>query len=513
MLVRGQGRVLNLDKTLPPANCITNCLTPLHTKQISLRLPQGHQGSDSAISVRLPKSRFVHLPGERKDFVHLPGEQQDSGGQPKKCPNAPQSIFRGRKSLPPQNSYLLSFRGRADGPPFSKRPIPVSRRVQFLRTESEAHEEAPSAPEAGEKQKQPENYFSPSSSARSATKGARTKISIRKNAPRQRLRTPPGFPNPNPNFDHPKPQGASRRPQEQQSGNLGFWGKEREILSRLRGCQESANSGCDIRRVTLRASDGEKSQRARIEGGSLEGEAESLQCANPSPHTLPSRAKRVQAKIAEQLLEDQETSKAAKSRKREGKISRLLGNQEISKAILLSLQEELSGVGRGTDQANMDLSEDAEPGQLCAGKERNAAAHMSPTGDAWDHMNMGAEVKPNPEDELPKPPSWEHCEQDGPEGRVCCDNDPTWQHPNYMGSTKVTEHLAAEVTIEETVATSTEEDMPSPLERLRLQLWKLKTIRNPRKLKSLVQRQATLDSGATSTFMRPQDGAVPTGEK
>ena len=147
------------------------------------------------------------------------------------------------------------------------------------------------------------------------------------------------------------------------------------------------------------------------------------------------------------------------------------------------------------------------------GKERNAAAHMSPTGDAWDHMNMGAEVRPNPEDEMPKPPSWEHCEQDGPEGRVCCDNDPTWQYPNYMGSTKVTEHLAAEVTIEETVATSTEEDMPSPLERLRLHLWKLKTIRNPRKLKSLVQRQATLDSGATSTFMRPQDGAVPTGEK
>ena len=147
--------------------------------------------------------------------------------------NAPQSIFRGRKSLPPQNSYLLSFRGRADGPPFSKVPMPGSRRVQFLRTENEAHEEAPSAPETGEKQKQPENYFLPSSSARSATKGARTKISIRKNAPRQRLRTPPGFPNPNPNFDHPKPQGASRRPQEQQSGNLGFWGKEREILSRL----------------------------------------------------------------------------------------------------------------------------------------------------------------------------------------------------------------------------------------------------------------------------------------
>ena len=162
---------------------------------------------------------------------------------------------------------------------------------------------------------------------------------------------------------------------------------------------QNNNSACEVR----------AQERARIEGGSLEGEAESLQRANPSPHTLPSRAKRVQAKIAKQLLEDQETSKAAKSRKRKGKISRLLENQEISKAILLSLQEELSGVGRGTDQANMDLSEHAEPGQLCAGKERNAAAHTSPAGDAWDHMTMGAEVKPNPEDEVPKPPSWEHC--------------------------------------------------------------------------------------------------------
>ena len=91
---------------------------------------------------------------------------------------------------------------------------------------------------------------------------------------------------------------------------------------------------------------------------------------------------------------------------------------------------------------------------------------MSPTGDAWDHMNMGAEIEPNPEDELPKPPSWEHCQQDGPEGRVCCNNDLNLQYPFYMGSTKVTEHHAAEVTIEETVAVSTEEDMPSSLERL-----------------------------------------------
>ena len=99
-------------------------------------------------------------------------------------------------------------------------------------------------------------------------------------------------------------------------------------------------------------------------------------------------------------------------------------------------------------------------------KKRNAAAHVSPTGDAWEHMNMEAEVFPNPEDKLPKPPSWEHCQQDGPEGHVCCNNDLNSQYPFYMGSTKVTEHHAAEVTIEETVAVSTEEDMPSSLEKL-----------------------------------------------
>ena len=110
-------------------------------------------------------------------------------------------------------------------------------------------------------------------------------------------------------------------------------------------------------------------EHACIKGGNLEGEAESLQCPNPNPHTTPSHAKQIQAKIAKQLLEDQEISKATKSRKRKGKILRLLESQEISKAIVLSLQEELSGVGRGTDQANMDLGEHAEPGQLCAGKE------------------------------------------------------------------------------------------------------------------------------------------------
>lgn len=116
----------------------------------------------------------------------------------------------------------------------------------------------------------------------------------------------------------------------------------------------------------------------------------------------------------------------------------------------------------------MDLNEHAEPGQTCDGKEQNSAAHVSPIGEAWDDMNMGAKIEPNPEGELPQPPSWEHCQQYGPEGCVRSMNDLNWQKLCYMGSMKVTERHTAEVIVEETVAISTEEDMPSPLEKLRL---------------------------------------------
>ena len=92
-------------------------------------------------------------------------------------------------------------------------------------------------------------------------------------------------------------------------------------------------------------------------------------------------------------------------------------------------------------------------------------------------------------------------------------NDLNWQNPRHVGSTKVTERHTAEVTILETVALSTGEDMSSPLEKLCLALWKLKIAINLRKNKSLIKRQSILDSGATGIFMRPHDGAIPTGEK
>ena len=115
-----------------------------------------------------------------------------------------------------------------------------------------------------------------------------------------------------------------------------------------------------------------------------------------------------------------------KSRKTQAKIAKLLENQEISKAILQSLEEELPSVRNETDNVNMDLNEHAEPGQTCAGKEQHAAAHVSPIGEAWDFMNMGAEIEPNLEDELPQPPCWEHCQQNRPEGCVCSMNDLNW---------------------------------------------------------------------------------------
>ena len=54
----------------------------------------------------------------------------------------------------------------------------------------------------------------------------------------------------------------------------------------------------------------------------------------------------------------------------------------------------------------------------------------------------------------------------------------------------------------------------SPLEKLHVRLWQSKLNRQPRNsIKRLAKRQAILDSGATSTFMRAQDGAIPTGER
>ena len=105
-----------------------------------------------------------------------------------------------------------------------------------------------------------------------------------------------------------------------------------------------------------------------------------------------------------------------KSRKTQDKISRLVEEQEISTAILQSLEEELSSVGRGGDQVNMQLDENVEPGQAGAGQERNATAPVSQFGDTWDFMNMGTEVDPNPEVKLPQPPSWKNCQQNGLEG-------------------------------------------------------------------------------------------------
>ena len=56
----------------------------------------------------------------------------------------------------------------------------------------------------------------------------------------------------------------------------------------------------------------------------------------------------------------------------------------------------------------MQLDENVEPGQAGAGQERNATAPVSQFGDTWDFMNMGTEVDPNPEVELPQPPSWKN---------------------------------------------------------------------------------------------------------
>ena len=101
---------------------------------------------------------------------------------------------------------------------------------------------------------------------------------------------------------------------------------------------------------------------------------------------------------------------------------------------------------------------------------------------------MGIEVGSTPEVELPQPPGWGPREDQEPESTI---------------------------TITESVACNKKKERKaSPLEKLHARLWQSKLNRQPRSsIKTLAKRQAILDSGATSTFMRPQDGAIPTGEK
>ena len=68
--------------------------------------------------------------------------------------------------------------------------------------------------------------------------------------------------------------------------------------------------------------------------------------------------------------------------------------------------------------------------------------------------------------------------------------------------------------VTETIAFSKEERTEaSLLEMLRARLWQSKLNRQPKSnTKRMIKRHVILDYGATSTFMRPQDGAIPTGE-
>ena len=169
-------------------------------------------------------------------------------------------------------------------------------------------------------------------------------------------------------------------------------------------------------------------------------------------------------------------------------ILQLAEDKILSTCILQNLDKALAKLRRGKDQVNMEVNENAEPGQAGVGKERNAATPVSRIGEAWDFVNMGIEVETTTKVELPLPPGWATHEQQGPE---------------------------AEITITDSVNYSKEEKAESsPLEKLQARLCQSKLSRQPRKsIKKLVKKQAILDSGATSTFMRAQDGAIPTGER
>ena len=61
----------------------------------------------------------------------------------------------------------------------------------------------------------------------------------------------------------------------------------------------------------------------------------------------------------------------------------------LSTCILQNLDKALAKLRRGKDQVNMEVNENAEPGQAVVGKERNAATPVSRIGEAWDSVNMG----------------------------------------------------------------------------------------------------------------------------
>ena len=107
-----------------------------------------------------------------------------------------------------------------------------------------------------------------------------------------------------------------------------------------------------------------------------------------------------------------------KSRKIQGKIAKLAEDKILSTCILQNLDKALAKLRRGKDQVNMEVNENAEPGQASVGKERNAATPVSRIGEAWDFVNMGIEVETTPEVDLPLLPGWATHEEQGPEAEI-----------------------------------------------------------------------------------------------
>ena len=132
-----------------------------------------------------------------------------------------------------------------------------------------------------------------------------------------------------------------------------------------------------------------------------------------------------------------------------------------------------------------------EPQQSSVGKERNAAT--LPSCLSSNDSFVAAVTTGLPFDEgMPQPPGWDHLL-------------PTWETANST----------APPSIDETATVF--DRVPDPCCQLKVKLQQAVAVArlqrtSVRNLKRIFGHKVVLDSGATSSFIRPEDGAVPTGK-
>jgi len=176
-----------------------------------------------------------------------------------------------------------------------------------------------------------------------------------------------------------------------------------------------------------------------------------------------------------------------KEKKFQAKLHRIQEQKQEAEQRLRSLMAMLHG-GPSVDANTRD--DTMEPQRSSVGKERNAAT--LPSCLSSNDSFVAAVTTGLPFDEgMPQPPGWDQLL-------------PTWDTANST----------APPSIDETATVF--DHVPDPRIQLRAKLQQAVDVArlqrtSVRNLKRIFGHKAVLDSGATSSFIRPEDGAVPTG--